>query len=1172
MIVRILFSTVFAFALIRLFAQADEPVSIPPSPSAAKIAQFQMSPPNLYTGAVSQSVPLHSFNFDGIPINLSLNYHSGGIRVAEEASWVGLGWAFNPIGIVSRTIKGYNDLSNNSFLKGHVYDEEIPDEIHIFDRYYNRLRDQKVDTEPDKFTYNLLGSSGEFILSKKEKTGTVLVIKLKKNGDKIEFDETNQTFTVTTPQGYKGFFNKKEYTTVVGSGGCGANQDGCDPSCIDPMEIINYSKRAITSWYLTAIVSPRNHWLNFEYKHPNDVSNYVSETSPNYSERGTFFTSSVAPDWDLKACNKTIFEHVYLSKITGSKLPFEINFTTEDRSDIAPLQDSFKPILQRGNPTLLPPQRLTGISVSGIGGYTLFNKNIQLIQSYFDGGGANVSTDYKRLKLDAVLIQDQKYEFEYLLEHDFPEKQSVKIDYWGFYNNQDKVLGFLYPVSGNYSSIPWGGGTLNSLIGFYMDEYFYYQTEDRKANFNYGKIGLLSKVTFPTGGTSEFEYEGHQYKLSGNEVHVPSGDRSYNVSGLDGYDEETFYYSGYIYRTVQEDGIDKICGDCYNECKQRLEIKFGQYCKDFYQASYDPTYACYISSDEALIRAVELLDSDGVVLRSFNFDYLWGYGGENGSASKYEETMNLELEPGYYTIRSYRIMEGGQAKAYGTAVVNMPAKCSEPYYSYSAVLFNQSAGGARIKSVISKDADGTPAERRSFEYKESTSFTSGRLMSPLLHMNKFLGPITEELDPYETFCNTSNNCWKICPDNQRDNCVPCDEGSSDPDCKPYYDLYAYYVGVSGSYIPGTYAAEGSHIGYSKVKETFEAASGTGILGFKEHHFYNEPNVISKTGEYILELYNTANGRKETESTHKANGIVAAFEDPKYTNSSAVVGKGLKVQRFVGGLPGILEWYNIYEKDEVRHQVESFVMADNGIQIESITDYTYNDHGFVKSQVTTGSDQVTRAVEYQYPTDFSSGTVISKMKANNMIGTVIEQKSKVDGRVVEAKGVQYQLYNGIYIVPKESFVFGEGGAPFQSTSNGTTFGGGYESEVKYDQYDSYCNVTQYTSRNGISTVIIWGYNNLYPVAKIVNATQTQVDDVSYTAGTGYLDETEAHSLRNSLPQSQVTVYLYDTVLGLKQIIDPNGRSTFYDYDDMGRLKVIQDAEGNIIEEYTYHYQD
>ena len=76
---------------------------IPPSPDAAKIAQFDLNPPNLYTGTTSVPIPIYQINLDGASIPICINYHSGGIRASENASWVGLGWALSTGGSISRT-------------------------------------------------------------------------------------------------------------------------------------------------------------------------------------------------------------------------------------------------------------------------------------------------------------------------------------------------------------------------------------------------------------------------------------------------------------------------------------------------------------------------------------------------------------------------------------------------------------------------------------------------------------------------------------------------------------------------------------------------------------------------------------------------------------------------------------------------------------------------------------------------------------------------------------------------------------------------------------------------------------------------------------------------------------------------------------------------------------
>src|SRR5258708_861810 len=91
------------------------PKIIPPSPNAASIAKFGDIPVSPYTGTTDISVPIYTINTKGISIPIGLDYHTGGIRLADEAGWVGLGWALNSGGMISRTINDQDDFAGNYF-------------------------------------------------------------------------------------------------------------------------------------------------------------------------------------------------------------------------------------------------------------------------------------------------------------------------------------------------------------------------------------------------------------------------------------------------------------------------------------------------------------------------------------------------------------------------------------------------------------------------------------------------------------------------------------------------------------------------------------------------------------------------------------------------------------------------------------------------------------------------------------------------------------------------------------------------------------------------------------------------------------------------------------------------------------------------------------------------
>ena len=62
-----------------------------PPPNAASLGKFGDHPVSYVTGTPSISVPIYTVQEGPINLPISLNYHASGIKVAETASWVGLG-------------------------------------------------------------------------------------------------------------------------------------------------------------------------------------------------------------------------------------------------------------------------------------------------------------------------------------------------------------------------------------------------------------------------------------------------------------------------------------------------------------------------------------------------------------------------------------------------------------------------------------------------------------------------------------------------------------------------------------------------------------------------------------------------------------------------------------------------------------------------------------------------------------------------------------------------------------------------------------------------------------------------------------------------------------------------------------------------------------------------
>ncbi|MFC7670501.1 hypothetical protein ACFQT0_26335 [Hymenobacter humi] len=149
---------------------AAERKLIPPAPVTAPIGTFGSLPVDLNAGAVSVSVPLVEIKSPQLTLPLALSYRTTGVRVEEMASWVGLGWSFNPGGLMTRTVKGLPDETPNSgyfdaWPVWHAADSIARAQpTSSTARADKKLRDGQaangtLDIEPDLYSISIAGQS-----------------------------------------------------------------------------------------------------------------------------------------------------------------------------------------------------------------------------------------------------------------------------------------------------------------------------------------------------------------------------------------------------------------------------------------------------------------------------------------------------------------------------------------------------------------------------------------------------------------------------------------------------------------------------------------------------------------------------------------------------------------------------------------------------------------------------------------------------------------------------------------------------------------------------------------------------------------------------------------------------------------------------------------------------
>ena len=137
---------------------------IPLSPTVSQLTKYTYLPVSLYTGIPNISIPLGEIDCGTIKIPISLSYHSSGIQVDQTASNVGLGWSLNIGGVISQTVKKENDLSSNA--RYIMTDEDIASKNYLAAEDIHSIKLNGVDSEPDIFSYNFLGFSGQFLMDR----------------------------------------------------------------------------------------------------------------------------------------------------------------------------------------------------------------------------------------------------------------------------------------------------------------------------------------------------------------------------------------------------------------------------------------------------------------------------------------------------------------------------------------------------------------------------------------------------------------------------------------------------------------------------------------------------------------------------------------------------------------------------------------------------------------------------------------------------------------------------------------------------------------------------------------------------------------------------------------------------------------------------------------------
>ncbi len=445
------------------------------SPEVASLGKFGNIPVSYSTGVPNVTIPIFDIKSGDIDLPISLDYHAGGIRVDEISSCVGIGWALNAGGSVSRALSGYPDEDSGAgYLDSPPFSQVNSNPASNYQYLYNVMLGL-AECTPDVFSYSIAGQSGRFIIKKSDRS----FIQFPLSGNRIEnYNATNYKITATDGIGY--IYEQKE-STRFGD----VNQVNLIPS---------YT----SAWRLTKIVSSNKRdtvYLNYEYS-----TTTLIQHSKSYSH--TLGTDPGGGDIDDDTyINQAVYNgETYIKEIIwrGGKITFN---NISDRRDYE------------------GARRVAEVDIySNLGGGYNILKKVKLNQSYFYFKPNNYDdpTDLDgvnsyRLRLDKVTFSDfndaspQVYSMTYDNTPMAPRESSGQ-DVWGFNNGhfENKTLMPLQSVL--FSRYQTGNA------------YYTFGNANREAKSDYIKACSIQSMIYPTGGKTIYELEPHQYTTDANKI------------------------------------------------------------------------------------------------------------------------------------------------------------------------------------------------------------------------------------------------------------------------------------------------------------------------------------------------------------------------------------------------------------------------------------------------------------------------------------------------------------------------------------------------------------------------------------------------------------------------------------------------------------------------------
>ncbi|MCI5059094.1 MAG: hypothetical protein MRY83_23480, partial [Flavobacteriales bacterium] len=467
----ILIFTVFSSIGQSIWSGGDS-LKAPTAPNTSSLFKHNDIAVSNHTGTPSIALPIGSLSSGKTSTNVSIVYHSSGVKVSEIASSVGLGWSLKAGGSITRSVRNMPDEGGRTpnvsncpgFYEtyglnnlGTASDGTTIDSSNYYD--YNGVSIWTagskgwLDTESDIYSFSFNGKTGSFYFDHnrnpvlKEHSNLKIEVYYDPNVNVLVNQHSRFLyFTITDGKGIKYYF--------------GGSDQKANTSAIDRVYASSYQTNEsripqVQTWHLVKIEDLNGNRIEFEYEAELFTSRSLGTWSSDIDINTVFSGSSSSPFRHGKGQN-SILTHTQQARLTeirssSSTISFDYSKVREDIGNSSNFV-FMTPVNSDGQ-----SKALTNIYIKNKTGVCI--KSYKLIQDYFscnslsyaylpplNSAASTANPDKKRLRLLEVKEQSCKgnlddlvHKFEYL-DIDFgdgnrlPGRFSMAQDHWGYYN------------------------------------------------------------------------------------------------------------------------------------------------------------------------------------------------------------------------------------------------------------------------------------------------------------------------------------------------------------------------------------------------------------------------------------------------------------------------------------------------------------------------------------------------------------------------------------------------------------------------------------------------------------------------------------------------------------------------------------------------------------------